>query len=197
MTKRRIFIAVNFPVEIKQAINSIIDKIKNSEPNIKWVDLDNTHITLAFLGWVTEKEIARATVILKQISKNFKIFKINLGNIGFFPSINTARVVWIGSGENLNILNIQNNLNKQLTISGLKTEDRLFTPHLTIGRVKKDKKIKNTDKILAISKKIDIGEVIVSNIDIMESVLKKSGPEYKLLFRVNLNDFGKSINALI
>jgi len=197
MTKRRIFIAVNFPVEIKQAINSIIDKIKNSEPNIKWVDLDNTHITLAFLGWVTEKEIARATVILKQISKNFKIFKINLGNIGFFPSINTARVVWIGSGENLNILNIQNNLNKQLAISGLKTENRLFTPHLTIGRVKKDKKIKNTDKILAISKKIDIGEVIVSNIDIMESVLKKSGPEYKLLFRVNLNDFGKSINALI
>lgn len=184
--KKRIFVAVNLPPETKKEIGSIIKKLEILEPKVKWIKPENAHFTLAFLGWLTREETAKITAITKSVARNQEKFMLSLENVGFFPSSRAPRVIWIGGGGNLNLLNLQNNLEKQLQLSGFKTEKRAFTPHLTIGRIKTP--IKDFNKITQLARKQKLGSVEVSSIDVMESILKREGPEYRLIFKVNLKN---------
>lgn len=184
--KKRVFVAVNFPLDIKNSIAEIIEKLRTLEPDAKWINPQNAHITLAFLGSISQEEIAKITAVLKLLVKNQEKFDLSLENIGFFPSLNMPKIIWLGTGENLNLLNLENNLKKQLEINGFKTDNRLFTPHLTIGKAKEG--VKNIPKIINLSKKISFQKFPVASIDVMESELKKSGAEHKILFKVNLKN---------
>lgn len=184
--KKRIFIAINLPEEIKTEIGKAIKKAEAIEPGVKWVNALNIHITLAFMGYLEEKEIAKITTIVKAVAKNQKKYILSLENAGVFPSLAAPQVFWIGTRENLNLINLQNVLKSRLQIGGFKTEERVFVPHLTIGRVKN--KIKNVQKLLGLLKEVKFEHILVSSIDVMESILKKSGPEYKTIFKVNLKN---------
>ncbi len=183
--KKRIFIALNFPPEIKSKIKSLIKKLEKSSRGVKWINPQGAHITMAFLGWLTKEEIAKVTAILKIVSNNQEKFELNLENIGFFPTISLPRVIWIGGSQDLNIINLKSSLKKQLNISGFKVEDREFIPHLTIGRIKD--RVKNIENITNF-RNVNLGKFLVSSIDVMESILKREGPEYKTIFRVNLKN---------
>lgn len=181
--KKRIFIAINFPEDFKKSLASVISKIEKIEPGIKFIAPENAHLTLAFLGQIETSEIARITAILRLMSKNQKKFEMGMEKIGFFPSINMPKVLWIGGSESLNLLSLKKSLDQQFRINGFKVDERAFMPHLTIGKVEKE--IKNMEEILKMAN-VKIGEFTVSTIDIMESNLKKDGPEYKTIFKVNL-----------
>lgn len=182
--KKRIFIAVDFPKDVKKIIKSVVRKLSDIDPKIKCINSDNAHITLAFLGSINESEIAKATAIVKLVSKKYSNFFLNLKNIGFFPSVYMPKIAWIGSDENLELLRLQNELIKQLKLSGINIESKIFIPHLTIGR--SDSQIKNIEKVRKLEEILKINPIKVTSIDVMESISKKSGPQYKIVFKVNL-----------
>lgn len=184
--KRRVFIAINLPEETKKNIGNIIKKLAYREVGIRWVKPENIHLTLAFLDKITDKQVVKLAAMLRQISKNQKKFKLTLKNIGFFPSTGSPRIIWIGCGENFNLLNLQNNLTKHLKINGFRVDRRPSVPHLTIGRVKRD--IGDTKGLFDTAKDIKLEDILVSGIDIMESFLGKEGAEYKVIFRINLKE---------
>ncbi len=188
--KRRIFVAVNLSWKTKKEIKDIIKKLKSSESGVKWVNSENIHLTLAFLGRITDEEVGKVTAILKLFSKKQKRFKLNLGSIGFFPSSLSPRIIWIGSGGNFNLLKFQSILSRNLKVNGFNIENRSFVPHLTIGRVKG--RIKKNRNFVKLTNKINLEDVLVRDIDVMESVLKKGSLLYKVVFKVNLKNISEA-----
>ena len=188
--RHRIFIAINLPEKIKNNLSSHQKEIEsafsyfgeNFHP-IRWVKKDNLHITLEFLGHLKEEEMEKIEKILSEISQYFPIFKIKLTEICYTPEKEKIpRMIWV-KGERSDILSeIKKELDKKLKERiSFKPEKREFTPHITLGRIRKwEFKAIPLDERPSLEESIDL-EFIVKSLDLMESKLRRIGPEYKIL----------------
>lgn len=170
----RIFTAVEIPEKAKLSIYNLIKNIK-TEANIKWVKKDNFHITLKFLGEV--KSLSSLKNILKESVNDFEPFNISLSGLEAFPSKSRVKVLWIGldKGEN-ELKNIYKNIEDKIVDLGFKKEKRDYTPHITIGRVKKG--ILKFPEI-----EFSYPPFPATKITLFESILKPSGPIYRIINR--------------
>jgi len=131
----RTFIAIEIPEIIRKSIYSQITAFKGFALPIKWVSIENLHITLKFLGEITEKTTLEP--LLRDTAGYQKPFAVTLRDTGCFPNARRPRVVWIGvdrGAERLSIL--AQAVEEALLQCGFPREGR-FHPHLTIGRIKK------------------------------------------------------------
>lgn len=127
----RLFIAVDIPQRIKDDILSTYLAI----PGAKWINEDQLHITLRFLGdidTVTEKKIVCA---LKKVS--FAPFDLTLKGCGYFPPRREPRVLWIGLDNPQNLNTLQGKIERSLVSVGIGPDKRRFHPHITISRLNK------------------------------------------------------------
>jgi 2'-5' RNA ligase len=172
----RTFISIKLPTKILMQIEEIQEKLPEFTGKI--TELKNLHLTLKFLGEVSSEEIEKIKVKLSEI--RFSKFEAEIKDIGFFDNSNRG-IVWLG------ITNCEN-LQKEIddSLEGLFQKERRFMGHLTIGRIKKIQDKKNFIENL---KKIQIPEMffIVERFYLMESNLKKEGPEYNEIEKYNLN----------
>lgn len=183
----RTFIAVGISREARQKIAQIQDDFKREDPDVKWVEPENLHLTLKFLGEVDEAKIAG--VIEKTrlgVSENSR-FKVHLLEIGTFPNLKFPRVVWIGVSEGKEELkDLSKRIEENLFHLGFPKENREFSAHLTIGRVRSPKKKEKLVKKIEELGKSDIGEFAVDKVLVMESQLSPKGPTYRVIEEVNL-----------
>ena len=173
----RCFIAV----EVRN--NTTLDNIKKVQKHlnqlpirIKIVKLENMHLTLKFLGEITEKQIQEIQEILHKIK--FSRFKFRLYGVGVFPNPNRPRVLWLGitdGKQNLSIL--ANQVDHLLQKVGFQSEKRDFTPHLTIARIKNGVSI-SLKELISTYKYMDFGVISVSSIKLKRSSLTPEGPIY-------------------
>jgi len=179
----RSFIAVNFSQEVKKKLIEIQNELRSIiEGSLKWVEEENLHLTLKFMGELQENKIEHMKSLLSPVFKNYRQFRIEFKSIGAFPTINKPRVLWIGIEEGKNELEtmveeIENILANKLDIA---KEEREFHPHITLARVK-DKCRTNFEKIAKYQNKV-FAEDIVTKIDLMESKLTPSGPIYSIIY---------------
>ncbi|ACK42736.1 MULTISPECIES: RNA 2',3'-cyclic phosphodiesterase [Dictyoglomus] len=181
---KRLFIAIEFEDSVKEHIYKFQKELKASIiGDIKWVEKENFHLTIRFLGETPESLIEDVKSILEEVSNYVDPFYISLEGFGAFPSLKSPRVLWIGIEEGLEELEkIFDFIEKRLVKKGLKKEDKPFSPHLTLGRVK-DKDIKIL-KESSFSKQV----VFVNSITLFESRLTSQGPIYTPIYKVS---FGK------
>ncbi|MGY4884700.1 MAG: RNA 2',3'-cyclic phosphodiesterase [Nanobdellota archaeon] len=172
----RTFISIKLPTKILMNIKEIQEKLP--EFLGKKTELKNLHLTLKFLGEVSSDKIEEIKLKLRNIK--FNRFEADIGNIGFFDNP-TQGIIWLGI-SNCNSLQkeIDNSLEK------LFNNEKRFMGHLTIARVKK---INDKKKFLESLKKIEIPKMffIVDKFYLMESMLKKEGPDYKNIEEYDLN----------
>lgn len=184
----RAFIAIELEKELKQAISQVTEDFLQAKADIKWVERQNIHITLKFLGSIEEKQIDIAKHCLSEIANSFNFFSMSLKGVGTFPEKGIPRVIWIGADEGKNELErcaslIENFLVKE----GFKKEDRPFTPHTTIGRVRSPL---NTALLKAKLKHYEnffFGSQLVKEISFFRSDLTKSGPIYSPIARFSFS----------
>jgi 2'-5' RNA ligase len=174
----RIFIAIDISEELREKIADIERKLHSNEFDVKFIEPKNLHITLKFLGDVKEEQINEICNVLEQVSKNFKKFKLFINGLGYFGSPKYIRVIWLGveNGES-EIVSLIKILDEKL-MHIRRNEFSRPSPHLTIGRVKTGR---NREKLLQKInefKDVKIGEMIVNEIKLKESVLTKKGPIY-------------------
>ncbi|ACI18459.1 RNA 2',3'-cyclic phosphodiesterase [Dictyoglomus thermophilum] len=179
---RRLFIAIELEDSIKDHILSFQKELKNSVlGDVKWVERENFHLTIKFLGETPENLIDDIKSILDETSYYFEPFYISLEGFGAFPSLKSPRVLWIGIEEGLDGLEkVFDFIEKRLVKKGFRKEDRPFSPHLTLGRVK-DRDVRILKDLL-----FDKEVVLVSSITLFESKLTPEGPIYTPIYRVNL-----------
>ena len=181
MEKVRTFIAVNLNPEIKEYLTSLQNILNIPESKIKWVGKNNLHLTMKFLGDISLEQTELIKSELKEIANHYSPFIIRLSsNIGVFPTYKTPRIIWIGIKEGISELKeLYNSIENKLSNKGFPREDKEFSGHITIGRVKF---IRDKTNFIQILKRIKVNNLTqeVGSIDLMESKLTPSGPIYDI-----------------
>jgi len=178
----RCFIAIPIPGNIHSQLSKIQSQLKETDADVKWVGIDNIHLTLKFLGEVDEQKIKAISEKLKEIADKHTCFQTRAEKAGAFPTLSNPKVVWIGLNKNEEkINNLQKEIEGSLHSFGFEKETRLFHPHLTLGRVRSKKNIqKLTEEIKTLSS-FQSDCFTADKIVLFKSILKPQGAEYTTL----------------
>lgn len=181
--KRRIFIAINLPDDIKEVLANC--QSKWSELPIRWTKKENLHITLIFLGYLTEEETAEALKITRGVVQKIEPFPINLNKICYGPKKMPPRMIWVEGEKSAELGKLQRDLEIALFNSGAETssgaERRPYIPHITLGRIKQwEFRAIDPEERPIVEEEISLN-FAVNSIEVMESQLKRGGSEYTIL----------------
>jgi 2'-5' RNA ligase len=181
--RHRIFIAINFPEDIKEKLAEY--QKKWPELPVRWVKKENLHITLFFLGYLGDEEVIEVCKIIKEQAVKHRPFSISLNKICYGPPKKMPpRMIWGVGAKSPEFTSLRNDLEKSLLNSeGIRflPEKREFTPHITLGRISKwEFKAIEPEEKPEVSEEISLS-FEVNSIELMESKLKKGGAEYSVL----------------
>lgn len=186
----RTFIAINLDPEIKNALSRFIGELQASSPEsrgIKWVRPEGMHLTLKFLGEISEEKVSQIESVLKRISEKHKFFPLRIRGTGSFPpKSKSPRVLWVSIEEVEDLKRLQSDMEEEMERLGFPKERRTFHPHLTLGRVKTFSGIKETLNFFEKHRDKNFGEMEAKKITFFRSVLKPTGAEYSVLSEFKL-----------
>lgn len=139
----RLFIAVPLPPAVRDQVAAIIDDLQSTELPVRWIDPDNGHLTLHFIG-DTEPELAELLrMALGAAITGHECFDLRTADSGAFPSLRRPRVLWLGLwGPTYKLEALYNDIGDFLDDFGLEIEDAPFHPHITLGRVRSGEGVK-------------------------------------------------------
>ncbi len=185
----RSFIAVEIPPEIQSAIARSIVPLQNalSKPLIRWVAPQNVHLTIKFLGDVSPDNLERLAEALRVEIASYEIFSMKIGELGAFPTPRRARIIWIGLDAPTALTTLIHGVEAVAAKQGYASEDRPFSPHLTIGRVRQNLSAVDLQCIRTALEANSVGElgtILVDSVHIYKSVLQPSGAVYTHLFTI-------------
>jgi 2'-5' RNA ligase len=152
----RCFIAIKLPKEVKDEVARIQGQLRRLDLHAKWVEFQNLHITIKFLGEIKEELLPKIKEIISGINPLVKPFVLALSEVGGFPSLGRPRVLWLGINPQDNPIKIIEYLDEQLPKIGIPKETRPAHPHITLARIKSPKnvhKIKQKITTLGVEKK--------------------------------------------
>lgn len=148
---------------------------------IKWVDLDNIHITLRFFGETQAMEVPIIKTALQKATEGIKPFELKLENTGIFGSKYDPRVIWFGIAENKALLTLHDNIRVALEEVEYFADRQNFVPHLTIARIKEIRDKQFFQQIMERFRNVKLLCQTVNDYSLFESELKKEGPRYTCL----------------
>lgn len=185
MHKRRLFIAINLPEELKAKIEKRIEEIRYKFINdIRFLNRDNWHITISFLGVQEDVVIGEAVESMALIAKQFKAPEIEFTDMGYGPAGKSPRMIWLnGSAQTAKELQkLKEALENDLIDRGVvfKREYRQMKAHVTLARFESAIDLPDIDGDLPF-------RFVAEHIDLMESRLGSSGAQYELLQRIELH----------
>jgi len=185
----RTFIAIEIPGEIKEEMAKIQEQLKHSSAvDAGWTRPEGIHLTLKFLGEAPEANVPEIMNVLTGIMVGVETFSLDLAGVGTFPNPASARVVWVGiGGETDRLLKLQAEVEDGMARLGFERENRKFTPHLTLGRIKYIRSRKAWLGALEIVKDIRFPSFVVNAISLMKSELKPSGAAYTELGKIEMS----------
>lgn len=182
----RCFIAIELPQGVKSALSRLQEELKKCEADIRWVDPNNIHLTLKFLGNVNEKDISKIINIMTGVCKKYQPFNLEIRGMGMFPNIKSPRVLWVGAEGNNILKGLQTDIEHGMIKIGFEREDREFTAHLTLGRFRSFKGKENILEIIKLHENESFGTINVKSISLMKSDLSHSGARYSRIGEVFL-----------
>ena len=175
----RTFIAVEVPGSVRAQVGGYVDTLRPKFDNsVKWVHKDNLHFTVKFLGDVADDDLDAIRGCVGRTASDFSSFSLGIGGIGFFPSERNPRGFWLGAdGGGERLLEIFQDLESCLEEEGFFRDAKPFSPHLTIGRVRRNRRV-------AVPERLDDFEYVSFTVDglaIVKSTLTPKGPVYETL----------------
>jgi 2'-5' RNA ligase len=190
MSPWRAFIAVEIPHTIQQAIHRATSTLRAElGACVRWTPPENIHLTLKFLGDVSPAQVELLTQMLRAEADSVPAFDIHVGGLGSFPNVKRARVLWIGIQAPAELEVLNNKIESACARLGYESEQRGFSPHLTLGRVRQDATAEDAQTIrraLEATAIDSLGAARVDSVHLFKSDLKKSGAVYTKLFSAPL-----------
>jgi len=179
----RCFIAIDIDDSIRRQIDTLQKDLRSQiglqKPHVKWVEPELIHLTLKFLGEVKDDEIVQVCQIVSDTAAEHKGFSMDVKNLGFFGS--TPRVLWVGIERNQALLELQQDLDQRLYWAGWSAENRQFSGHLTICRIKNTKTGKTIRASIENYSDLNLGSLFVDSLCVYKSDLTRAGPLYTLI----------------
>ncbi len=178
----RTFVAIELDQTIKDTLSSLIQKLDTGDRSIKWVKSQGMHLTLKFLGEISENRIPEIQSVLDRLAKDYARFQLSLKGTGTFPpAARIPRVVWVGVEKNEILQNIQARVENELHKIRFPKEKRKYHPHLTLGRVKGSQNLQTVMETLSQHKEEEFGKMTVNKLTLFKSTLKPTGAEYAII----------------
>jgi 2'-5' RNA ligase len=195
MTTIRSFIAVELSTKARMALTDLQNRLKTVVPpnSMRWTAPQNVHLTLHFLGDVGSDDIEKITAGLSAITSLYSPFSVTLSYLGCFPNTRRPRIVWVGlAGDTASLVALHHDLGSRLKAAiGFRPDSRPYSPHLTIGRVKKGIPARHLSQLGQVLKQEqpNVGQLAtlkVTEISLIKSELKPTGAIYTQLSRAEL-----------
>jgi 2'-5' RNA ligase len=188
MARLRTFIAVDLGQAIRDRAVSLQETLARAGTEVKWVEPENLHATLLFLGEVDEREVPSVCRAVAEGGERQPAFPMTIERVGCFPNTRRPRILWIGVGQgSQELCALHDGLEPPLLALGCyRREERPYTPHITLGRVKSDRPTDKLTDALAKHAGWKGGETLVREVLVMSSELTPKGPVYTVLSRAKL-----------
>ena len=192
MSVIRAFIAIDLPPEVLQCLDDVSQQLRQELGGapVRWVPVENIHLTLKFLGDVSESNIDMLTDFLQSTVSNVKQFEFSVGGLGAYPKPHRPRVIWVGVEAPPELMTAQRSVESEMSRLGYARERRPFNPHLTLGRVSRHSTNQDVSNIADVIKTHTVGylgSARVTALHIYRSDLKPSGAIYTKLFSAMLS----------
>lgn len=188
MPRTRTFIAIELDGAVRRRVAALQDALADDAPDVKWVEPENLHLTLLFLGEVDDRDLPAVCKACQLAAGGLPEFNVTVEGAGCFPNPRRPRVLWIGVGLGRDeVVAVHDALEGPLLDLGCyRREERKFTPHITLGRVKGERAAGDLGPALTRHRAWSAGELAVTEIHVMGSRLTPHGPEYTVLGRAKL-----------
>ncbi len=186
----RVFIAVGLPSTVRERVGWMRERLGGPGAPVKWVDPAQAHVTLRFLGEVPEERLDALKAAMHEVALGTEPFTVSFQGAGAFGPPGRPRILWLGVASGAAELGrLQARLEERLLAVGFPHEEREFTAHVTVGRVRDDAStaaLFRLSRDLGVLKVGSLGGHTVKHIDLMDSTTTRTGPIYKRLERVAL-----------
>ena len=176
----RTFIAVNLAAPVIEEIAKVRSALQEAKGEIRWTRVEGLHLTLKFLGDIERNQVEPILAALRETTRARLPLHILAQGLGAFPHLRRPRVLWVGlSGEGLQ--EMSEAIETALVPLDFPPEEREFTPHLTLGRVRS---LRGWEHVLARVKEYEhtrFGESLVDQVTLYQSELRPDGAVYTAL----------------
>jgi 2'-5' RNA ligase len=183
----RAFVAVEMGEPIRAALSALIGDLRRLDAPVKWVEAQNIHLTLKFLGSVPDTAVARAIEILRACAGGIAPFSLEIAGAGGFPDLKRPRVVFVCAVDRPPAAaELARRLNERMAEVGAERDDRPYQNHITLGRVREPRRLAQLTQRLESLQGKSFGSMQATELTLMESRLTPAGPIYSPVERVRL-----------
>jgi 2'-5' RNA ligase len=176
--KRRLFVALDFPEDVREVVERAISGLRRLAADWKWIKLANVHLTLKFIG-ETEK-LVEIVAALDAIPFPGPL-TLEARGLGFFPDDRRPRVFWVGLAAPQALAELARAVEQALVPLGIPAEDRVFSPHLTLARLREPRVAPDVTAAIHQQSEVSFGAFKVSSFALYQSRLSPGGSEYTKL----------------
>ncbi len=172
----RVFVALNFPPQVRQALWQAAGPLRDAGLPVKWARDDGIHLTLKFLGEVPEERDGELRAALARAAAGARSLTLALGGFGVFPDFARPRIVWAGIAADPALEILQQHVEREFAPLGFPTEARAFRPHVTLGRAGRNARPRDFAGLEAALGHLRYETtVVVDALDLMQSTLQSGG----------------------
>ncbi len=176
----RLFIAINFPDDIRAALHAAMHPLRTVAPEIRWVDEPRIHLTMKFLGEHPEAAVLPLVNALDAVAGGYDPIPLELGGLNAFPNLRQPRVVWLGVSADPKLELLHHDVETACEALGHPVEGRAYRPHVTLGRVRD--KARDPARIAATARGISWrAPATAESLDLMVSEHVDGAPRYRVV----------------
>ena len=176
----RAFLAVELPDPIRDGIAALTDRLRPAGLPAKWVRPQNLHLTLRFLGEVSDEQARKLTGLLEAQCTKEEPFQLSASGLGAFPNLRKPSILWVGvhplEGP---LARIQQMAEEAAGAIGLPAEKKAFHPHVTIARIRNPRPIREPLLLFSAEAETLVGAFSVPSMALFSSELTPHGPIYR------------------
>ena len=178
----RAFIAIDLPEAIHAALNAAQERFRGASPDARWTRPEGIHLTLKFLGQITDAQLKQVVEALEPIA-SFQPFPVEVNGFGFFPRTERPRVFWAGVVAPPALRELAARVEDAMEKVGLAREDRSFAPHLTLARFPVPRRQPALEAAIARQDATSLGRFDAAQFFLFESILSPHGAQYRKVRR--------------
>jgi 2'-5' RNA ligase len=187
----RAFIAIEIPVQLQNSIERHTSRLRQTlgDQIVRWVPAQNMHLTLKFLGDIATSHVEFIRQLIAQEAASHQEFELQISGLGSFPSSRRPSILWAGLHSPPELASLQKSIEAGALRLGYEKEERPFSPHLTLGRVRQNISPAEMQQVRNALGTIQLGNIGISRVDsihLIKSDLFPSGSVYTKLFSAPL-----------
>src|SRR5512143_299295 len=189
----RAFLASELPLALQDTIHNATAGLRELLRGdlIRWVPVHNVHLTLKFLGDVSPSSLDLIKQMMLSEAAQYPAFEVQVEGFGCYPNPRRPRVLWVGLRAPAELSSLQRAIEAAAARLGYESEERDFSPHLTIGRVRQNASSTDLHNIRAALDEIRIGWLGTARVDaihLFKSELRPEGSVYTRLFSAPMRE---------